>query len=109
VAVGTELLLGQIANTNAKWLSEQLALVGINTYFHSVVGDNLERLVNVFTTAKKRSNVIIVMGGLGPTTDDLTREGFQQLTNLPIIEERRAMDKILSFYEAQNLKMTENN
>lgn len=109
VAVGTELLLGQIANTNAQWLSEQLALIGVNTYYHTVVGDNLERLVKVFTTAKKRSNVIIVMGGLGPTTDDLTREGFQKLTGLSIVEDSQAMDKIKQFYDNQDTKMTENN
>ncbi|HLS20459.1 MAG TPA: competence/damage-inducible protein A [Bacillota bacterium] len=109
IAVGTELLLGQIANTNAKWLSEQLAYIGVNTYYHSVVGDNLNRLVNVFKTAKHRSNVIIVMGGLGPTSDDLTREGFQQISHLPIVEEKNAMAKILHFYETQNITMTENN
>jgi|SRR5690625_2809506 len=109
IAVGTELLLGQIANTNARWLSEQLALIGVNTYYHAVVGDNLDRLVNVFKTAEKRSNVIIVMGGLGPTTDDLTREGFQMLTNLPIVEEPEAMGKIKQFYDRQKMEMTENN
>lgn len=109
IAVGTELLLGQIANTNAKWLSEQLAFIGVNTFYHSVVGDNLDRLVNVFSTAKNRSNVIIVMGGLGPTTDDLTREGFQKISNLPIIEEKKAMKKILDFYKSQQMKMSENN
>lgn len=109
IAVGTELLLGQIANTNAKWLSEQLAYIGVNTYYHSVVGDNLDRLVNVFKTAKDRSNVIIVMGGLGPTSDDLTREGFQKISNLPIIEEKIAMEKIIQFYKSQKVPMTENN
>lgn len=109
IAVGTELLLGQIANTNAKWLSEQLALIGVNTYYHSVVGDNLERLIKVFTTAKNRSNIIIIMGGLGPTTDDLTREGFQKLSNIPIVQEPQAMEKIFQFYRSQQIPMTANN
>lgn len=109
IAVGTELLLGQIANTNAKWLSEQLASIGVNTYYHTVVGDNLDRLVNVFETAKDRSNVIIIMGGLGPTGDDLTREGFQKLSNLPIVEDKRTMNRILQVYKKQGTTMTTNN
>src|SRR5690625_899971 len=109
IAVGTELLLGQIANTNARWLSEQLALIGVNTYYHSVVGDNLDRLIKVFTTAKNRSNIIIIMGGLGPTTDDLTREGFQKLSNIPIVQEPQAMEKIFQFYRSQQIPMTANN
>lgn len=109
IAVGTELLLGQIANTNAKWLSEQLASIGVNTYYHTVVGDNLDRLVNVFETAKNRSNLIIIMGGLGPTGDDLTREGFQKLSNIPIVEDEQTMNRILQVYKKQGATMTANN
>ena len=86
IAIGTELLLGQIANTNAQWLSEQMATYGINTYYHTVVGDNLMRVENVFKQAQKRSDVIIVTGGLGPTEDDMTREAFQKMSDLEIIE-----------------------
>ena len=62
IAVGTELLLGQIANTNAKWISEQLAIRGINTYYHTVVGDNLERLYETFKLAGERSDIVIITG-----------------------------------------------
>src|SRR5690625_7567974 len=106
IAVGTELLLGQIANTNAKWLSEQLAYIGVNTYYHSVVGDNLNRLVNVCKTAKHRSNIFIFMGGLGPTADDLTCEGFPRISHLPILEEKNAMEKMSHLYESEKLTMT---
>lgn len=109
VAVGTELLLGQIANTNAQWMSEQLALQGINTYFHTVVGDNLERLTSILREASKRSDVIIVSGGLGPTEDDLSREAFQQISGLKIVEDEYSLRKIEQFFKKRNIKMTPNN
>src|SRR5690625_2367995 len=109
IAIGTELLLGQIANTNAQWLSEQLALHGVNTYYHTVVGDNLERLKNVFHVAQSRSDIIIITGGLGPTEDDLTREAFQAMTNIKIVEHAPSLQKIKSFYKKQNRQMTDNN
>lgn len=109
VAVGTELLLGQIANTNAQWLSQQLALYGINVYNHSVVGDNLRRVEEAFIHARNRSDIIIVTGGLGPTDDDLTREAFQLISGLELVEHRQAMDKIKLYFKNHKLKMTPNN
>lgn len=109
IAIGTELLLGQVVNTNAKWMSEQLATNGIDTYYHTVVGDNLMRVVDTFKQAQSRSNLIIVSGGLGPTEDDMTREAFQTMSNLEIFEHKPSMDKIKAFFENQHLKMTPNN
>ncbi|GGP12495.1 competence/damage-inducible protein A [Oceanobacillus neutriphilus] len=109
VAVGTELLLGQIANTNAQWLSEQLATYGINVYNHTVVGDNLERVEQAFRLAQSRSDIVIVTGGLGPTEDDLTREGFEQLTGLEILEDKTTMEKIESYFKERGRTMTPNN
>lgn len=109
VAVGTELLLGQIANTNAQWISQQLALYGINVYNHVVVGDNLERVAESFQQAQDRSDIIIVTGGLGPTEDDLTREAFQSLSNLRMIEHIPSMKRIESFFERHKRTMTPNN
>lgn len=109
IAVGTELLLGQIANTNAQWLSEQLASYGINTYYHTVVGDNLIRVEEVFKQAHNRSDVIIVSGGLGPTDDDLTREAFERMSNIELTEDTQAMEKIEAFYKKQQTQMTPNN
>jgi len=73
IAVGTELLLGQIANTDAQYLSQQLAAMGIGVYYHTTVGDNTVRLKQCLDMAFKRSDIIITTGGLGPTMDDLTK------------------------------------
>ncbi|RKQ37545.1 competence/damage-inducible protein A [Oceanobacillus halophilus] len=109
VAVGTELLLGQIANTNAQWLSEKLALQGINIYHHTVVGDNLQRIKKVFEQAQNRSDIILVTGGLGPTEDDLTREAFQLMSNLEMTEHAPSMKKIKNYFSRHNQNMTPNN
>ena len=79
VAVGTELLLGQIANTNARWMSESLAAIGVDVLHHQTVGDNLERIVEAMRLASSRADVVIVTGGLGPTQDDITRDAFGDL------------------------------
>ena len=74
ICVGTELLVGDILNTNAKYISEKLAEIGINLYYQTVVGDNHERLKDVLKQAEKRADLIILTGGLGPTIDDITKE-----------------------------------
>ncbi|MHA6251224.1 competence/damage-inducible protein A [Oceanobacillus sp. CAU 1775] len=109
IAVGTEILLGQIANTNAQWISQKLALYGINVYNHVVVGDNLERVAHSFSEAQDRSDIIIVTGGLGPTEDDLTREAFQILSDLNIIEHIPSMKRIEDYFKRHEWKMTPNN
>jgi competence/damage-inducible protein CinA-like protein len=76
VAVGTEILLGQIANTNARWMSERLAAIGVDVLHHQVVGDNVDRIVEALQLAGSRSDVVVVTGGLGPTQDDLTRDAI---------------------------------
>jgi len=80
VAVGTELLLGQILNTNARFLSQELAALGVDVYHRQVVGDNLGRIVRALEIARERADLIILTGGLGPTQDDLTRDAVAQLT-----------------------------
>ncbi|UOQ85641.1 competence/damage-inducible protein A [Gracilibacillus salinarum] len=109
ISVGTELLLGQIVNTNAAWLSEQLADKGISVYYHTVVGDNLSRLTNVLKEAEKRSDLILITGGLGPTEDDMTREAFHNLTGLEIVEDQSTIDKMEAFFTKNNRVMTPNN
>jgi len=76
VSVGTELLLGQIANTNAQWMSDRLASIGVDVLHHQVVGDNLDRIQDVLRLALDRSDVVLVTGGLGPTEDDITRDAL---------------------------------
>ncbi|MGZ8567377.1 MAG: competence/damage-inducible protein A [Actinomycetota bacterium] len=84
VAVGTELLLGQIANTNARWMSERLAEIGVDVIHHQVVGDNLERIVEGLRLAASRADVVLVSGGLGPTQDDLTRDAIAVALGVPL-------------------------
>jgi nicotinamide-nucleotide amidase len=84
VAVGTELLLGQIANTNARWLSERLAEIGADVEYHQTVGDNLPRIVETMRLAASRADVVIVTGGLGPTQDDITRDALGVLLGTPM-------------------------
>jgi nicotinamide-nucleotide amidase len=84
VGVGTELLLGQIANTNARAISEALAPAGVDVLFHTVVGDNEERIADALAAALQRVDVVITTGGLGPTHDDLTREAIARVTGRPL-------------------------
>jgi nicotinamide-nucleotide amidase len=109
LAVGTELLLGQISNTNAQWISQQLALYGINIYNHVVVGDNLNRVADTFKQAHDRSDIIIVTGGLGPTEDDLTREAFQEISNLEMTIHEPTMKKVEDWFKRSGWEMTPNN
>jgi nicotinamide-nucleotide amidase len=87
VGVGTELLLGQIANDNARYISERLADVGVDVLYHTAVGDNLERIADVFRLALSRADVLIVTGGLGPTQDDITREGLSEAIGVRLVRE----------------------
>lgn len=109
IAVGTELLLGQIANTNAQWISRQLAENGVNIHFHQVVGDNLARVSQTFSEAQKRSDIIIVTGGLGPTDDDLTREAFQTISGLNLVIHEPSLNKIHAYFKKHDSEMTSNN
>jgi nicotinamide-nucleotide amidase len=109
LAVGTELLMGQIANTNAQYISARLPDVGIGVYYHSVVGDNPERLKEVLNLALSRSDLVIMTGGLGPTKDDLTKETVAEAMNRRLIPDQESLDKLRSFFEKLNRPMTENN
>lgn len=109
IAVGSELLLGQIANTNAQFLSQQLAKIGINVYYHTVVGDNAERLKNAIKIAEQRSNLIIFTGGLGPTKDDLTKETIASHLGLRLIMDEPSLQAIEHYFQKANRPMTENN
>lgn len=84
VGVGTELLLGQIANTNARWMSEHLAAIGVDVLHHQVVGDNLDRIVEALGNAAGRADVVLVTGGLGPTEDDITRDALAELLGVEL-------------------------
>lgn len=109
IAVGTELLLGQIANTNAQYLSQKLADIGINVYYHTVVGDNAQRLLQVLRDASARSELILLTGGLGPTQDDITKETVAAHVGCHLHTDEPAMQRIAAFFEQRGIAMTENN
>ncbi|HBI05044.1 MAG TPA: competence/damage-inducible protein A [Paenibacillaceae bacterium] len=109
IAVGTELLLGQIANTNAQFLSQVLAQLGIGVYYHTVVGDNGNRLADTLNLALQRSDLILFTGGLGPTKDDLTKETIGKITGKTLVEDAQAMRRIEKYFNSRNIPMTENN
>ncbi|HEY2420200.1 MAG TPA: competence/damage-inducible protein A [Neobacillus sp.] len=109
IAVGSELLLGQIVNTNARFLSQQLAGQGINVFFHTVVGDNSERLETAIEIAEKRSNLLIFTGGLGPTKDDLTKETIAKHLGKELVLDDQAFESIELYFKRTNRFMTENN
>jgi nicotinamide-nucleotide amidase len=109
VAVGTELLLGQIADTNSAWLGENLAANGVSSHFHQAVGDNHDRIVLALRTALARSDGVIMCGGLGPTQDDITREAIAEVMNMPLERDHEIVDRIAAFFRARGREMSENN
>ena len=109
VAVGTELLLGQIADTNSAWLGEHLAANGDASHFHQAVGDNHDRITLALRTALARSDGVIICGGLGPTQDDITREAIAAVMNVPLERDQAIIDVIAGFFEARGRTMTDNN
>ena len=109
VAVGTELLLGQIADTNSKWLGEHLAAIGVASHFHQAVGDNHERIVLAFRTALARSDGVIVCGGLGPTHDDITREAIAEVMNVPLHRDEEVVDRIRAMFNSRGRVMSDSN
>lgn len=114
IAVGTEILLGNIVNTNSAYLSEKCAELGLAVYYQSVVGDNPDRMKSVIKTALDRSDVIILTGGLGPTEDDLTKEITAEVMGFPLVEDahtRELMEAYLKEYEKNHpqRRITKNN
>ena len=109
ICVGTEILMGNIVNTNAAYISAGLAGLGISCYYQSVVGDNDARLKEVFDESSKRADIVILSGGLGPTEDDLTKETVSRALNKKLILDDKAWKQIQKFFEKRNLKLTDNN
>ncbi|MEI3362029.1 MAG: competence/damage-inducible protein A [Oscillospiraceae bacterium] len=110
IAVGTELLLGNIANTNAQEISESLSTLGINVFWHTVVGDNPIRLKEALDIARRRADILITTGGLGPTYDDLTKQTICEVFGKPLVLHRDILEEIREFYEGTvHAPMPENN
>jgi nicotinamide-nucleotide amidase len=109
VAVGTELLLGQIVDTNSSWIGEQLALVGIDSHYQTKVGDNLDRMITVLRQAVDRSDAVIVCGGLGPTQDDITREAIAAVMGVELVRDDSMVEKIQAMFGGRGREMPDNN
>lgn len=109
LSVGTELLLGDILNTNAQYIARELANIGVNVFYQTVVGDNPERLKNAYNIAVNRSDIVITTGGLGPTKDDLTKEIAAEYFNKKLILHEKSLEKMMDFFKKINRVPTENN
>ena len=109
VGVGTELLLGQIANTNAQEISGSLAAIGVDVFRHEVVGDNLARMVETLRAAAERADAVIVTGGLGPTPDDITREALAELAGAPLERDERLASSIEAIFTKLGRRMPSDN
>lgn len=109
ICVGTELLLGNIVNTNAAYLAEKFAGMGLSCYYQTVVGDNEERLMNVLKTAVERSDIVVLSGGLGPTEDDLTKEAAAKIMGKPLIMDEGSRQQIADYFANRGSEPTDNN
>lgn len=109
IAVGTELLMGQIVNTNSSYLAKELAQLHIPVYFQQVVGDNENRMQEAFLLASQRSQLVFITGGLGPTPDDITKQTLAKFLQEDLIEDKEAMDEIRKYHTIHQKEMTENN
>lgn len=109
MAIGTEILLGDIVNTNAQFLAKELANLGIGVYHQSVVGDNSERILEAFDNAFKNCDTIITTGGLGPTKDDLSKELAAKYFNMEMCLREELLCDLEDYFKKNNLEMTENN
>jgi len=109
VAVGTELLLGQVVDTNSAWIGEQLALSGIDVHYGTTVGDNLDRIVNALRLALDRNDAVIVCGGLGPTHDDITRDAIARVMGVELELDDAVAARIEAMFAARGRVMAANN
>ncbi|MGN0988527.1 MAG: competence/damage-inducible protein A [Otoolea sp.] len=104
VSVGTELLLGNIVNTNARYLSEKFAMLGLSVYYQTTVGDNRERMTEVIRTALNRADVVVLNGGLGPTEDDITKDVCAELMGAELKEDPQVRAHLEDWYRQRNKK-----
>lgn len=109
ITVGTEILLGDIVNTNSQFLAKELANLGIEVYYQSSVGDNEKRLLEVFDESLKRSDLVITTGGLGPTKDDITKEVAAKYFHQELILDEYSLEQLKKYFKDRNLEMSESN
>jgi len=109
VTIGTEILLGEIVDTNTSWIARELTRIGLNLYYTGTVGDNRARAASVLRHALERSDVTITTGGLGPTVDDITREAVSDATGRPLVFDERLLEEIARYFARRGNPMTANN
>ena len=109
VAIGSELLLGQIVDTNSAWMAQRLTALGVNLYFKSVVGDNPGRMKEVIARALERADIVITSGGIGPTQDDLTREIVAEVTGRKLVQDAGMLAQVEEHFRRRGRPMTPNN
>jgi len=109
VAIGSELLLGQIVDTNSAWMAQRLTALGVNLYFKSVVGDNPGRMKEVIGRALERADIVITSGGIGPTQDDLTREIVAEVTGRKLVQDAGMLAQVEEHFRRRGRPMTPNN
>jgi nicotinamide-nucleotide amidase len=109
VAIGSELLLGQIVDTNSAWMAQRLAEIGVNLFYKTIVGDNTGRMREIISRALERSDVVITSGGIGPTEDDLTRELVAEVTGRQLVLDPQLLQQIEERFRKRGFIMTKNN
>ena len=109
LCIGTEVLIGDIVNTNAAYLGKHLSEAGFNVYYHTVCGDNRARMTECMRLALSRSDLVFITGGLGPTYDDITKEVAAELFGLPLVEHAEILERLKAYFAARGRVMTDNN
>ncbi len=109
VTIGTELLLGEIVDTNSAWIAQRLTTIGLNMFYTTTVGDNLTRIADVLRAALERSDVVITTGRAWPTVDDMTREAVAIATGRELVLDEDLVQEIACFFSRRNAQMTDNN
>lgn len=109
LTIGDEILFGQITDTNSQWMSQQLSDIGIKVIRKTSVGDQEEEILNAFAEAEKRADVILITGGLGPTSDDLTKPCLSQYFNSPLVMNEEALQEVTAFFKSRGRELTELN
>jgi len=109
ISIGTEILLGDIVDTNSKYIAEHLKDLGYDIHYMTAVGDNQKRVINVLKRAIERSDLVITTGGLGPTEDDLTRQAIAKATNKNLYQDENLLNSIKEYFDQKNYNMTKNN
>src|ERR1041384_448347 len=109
LTIGDEILIGQITNTNAVWIAQQLNLIGIKVVHMASVSDDKTAIINAFADAEKRADFVFITGGLGPTKDDITKKTFAEYFNTILELDEKVLAHVKSFFDKRNREMIESN